>query len=227
MIAPVTPFTIKGVIWYQGESNSKRPFAPMYAKLLPALIADWRAQWHQGDFPFLFVQISSFNSNETEVWPIVREAQRRTLSVANTAMAVTIDVGDPENVHPPDKQTVAARLALAARALAYGEDIEYAGPLFRQATSESGAVRVWFDHTAHGLVVKGGTLQGFEIAGDDGHFVPATARIDGQTVVVSNPQVPAPQCVRYGWANAPVVNLYNSDGLPASPFTSQDEIPQP
>ncbi len=227
MVAPVTPYTIRGVIWYQGESNSKRPFAPMYAKLLPALIADWRVHWHEGNFPFLFVQISSFNSDETEAWPIVREAQRRSLSVANTAMAVTIDVGDPDNVHPPDKQTVAARLALAARALAYGETIEYSGPLFRQATPEGDAVRVWFDHAAHGLVAKGGALQGFEIAGEDGHFVTATASIDGTTVLVTNVRVAAPKQVRYGWSNAPTVNLFNSDGLPASPFTSEDEIPRP
>jgi sialate O-acetylesterase len=173
------------------------------------------------------VQISSFNSDETEAWPVIREAQRRSLSVANTAMAVTIDVGDPDNVHPPDKQTVATRLAVAARALAYGENVEYSGPLFRQATPEGDAVRVWFDHIAKGLVAKGDTLQGFEIAGEDGHFVPATARIDGNTVVASNPQVSAPKCVRYGWSNAPVVNLFNSDGLPASPFTSEDEIPRP
>ncbi len=142
-------------------------------------------------------------------------------------MAVTIDVGDPDNVHPADKQTVAARLALAARALAYGESVEYSGPLFRQATPDGDAVRVWFDHAAHGLVARGAALQGFEIAGEDGHFVPATARIDGNTVVVSSAAVAAPKQVRYGWANAPVVNLYNSEGLPASPFTSEDEIPRP
>jgi sialate O-acetylesterase len=227
MVAPVTPYTIKGVIWYQGESNSRQAFAPMYAKLFPAMIADWREHWREGNFPFLFVQISSYTSVPSENWPIIREAQRRTLSVANTAMAVTIDVGDPDNVHPPDKQTVAARLALAARALAYGENVEYAGPAFRQATPESDAVRVWFDHTANGLVAKGASLQGFEIAGEDGHFVTATARIDGNTVLVSSPQVTAPKWVRYGWANAPAVNLFNSDGLPASPFTSEDEIPRP
>jgi sialate O-acetylesterase len=227
MIAPETPYAIKGVIWYQGESNSKLAFAPMYAKLFPALIADWRAQWHEGDFPFLYVQISNFTSNATEAWAIIREAQRRSLSVANTGMAVTIDIGDPGNVHPPDKQTVGARLALAARALAYGESVEYSGPLFRQAAPDGDGVRVWFDHTAHGLVAKGDALQGFEIAGDDGRFVTAAARIDGQTVVVSNAQVAAPKYVRYGWANAPVVNLFNSEGLPASPFTSEEEIPRP
>jgi sialate O-acetylesterase len=199
----------------------------MYAKLFPALIADWRAQWHEGNFPFLFVQISSFTSDATESYAMIREAQRRSLSVANTAMAVTIDIGVPDNVHPPDKQTVGARLALAARALAYGENVEYSGPLFRQATPGVDGVRVWFDHAAHGLVAKGDALQGFEIAGDDGRFVTAAARIDGETVVVSNPQVADPKYVRYGWANAPVVNLFNSEGLPASPFTTEDEIPRP
>jgi sialate O-acetylesterase len=122
MIAPATPYAIKGVIWYQGESNSRLAFAPMYARLFPALIADWRAQWHQGDFPFLFVQIANYKSNDSEVWAVIREAQRRTLSVTNTAIIVTADIGDPGNVHPADKQTVGARLALAARALAYGEN---------------------------------------------------------------------------------------------------------
>ena len=142
-------------------------------------------------------------------------------------MVVTVDIGDPDNVHPADKRTVGARLALAARALAYGEHVEYSGPLFRQATPENDGVRVWFDHASNGLAAKGDALQGFEIAGDDCHFVTAAARIDGQTVVVSNPQVAAPKYVRYGWANAPVVNLFNSDGLPASPFTSEDAIPAP
>ena len=227
MVAPAVAYTIKGVIWYQGESNSRRAFAPMYARIFPALIADWRTQWHEGDFPFLFVQIANFKSNATEEWAIIREAQRRSLSVANTAMVVTVDIGDPDNVHPADKQTVGARLALAARALAYGENVEYSGPLFREATPDGEGVRVWFDHAANGLVARGGDLQGFEIAGDDGRFVTATARIDGKTVVVGNARVAEPKSVRYGWANAPVVNLYNSEGLPASPFTSEDAIPAP
>jgi sialate O-acetylesterase len=221
MVAPEVAYTIKGVIWYQGESNSRLDFAPMYAKLFPALIADWRAQWHQGDFPFLFVQISNFTSDATEAWAIVREAQRRSLSVANTAMVVTVDIGDPDNVHPADKQTVGARLALAARALAYGENVEYSGPLFRQATPEGEALRIWFDHAAAGLIAKGGALEGLEIAGDDGRYVSAAARIDGKTVVVGDARVPHPKYVRYGWANAPAVNLFNSEGLPASPFTSE------
>ena len=220
MIAPETGYGIKGVIWYQGESNSRLSFAPLYARIFPALIADWRAQWRQGNFPFLYVQISNFESTPNEAWPFIREAQRRTLAVANTAMAVTIDVGDPTNVHPADKQTVGARLALAARALAYGENVEYSGPLFRQAAPESGGIRVWFDH-AVGLAAKGDDLQGFEIAGSDRRFVRANARVDGQTVVVSDPGVQDPRYVRYGWANAPVVNLYNSAGLPASPFSPE------
>jgi sialate O-acetylesterase len=224
MVAPAVEYAIKGVIWYQGESNSRVGFAPMYGKVFPALIADWRAQWHEGDFPFLFVQISSFGSGADEGWATIREAQRRSLSVANTAMAVTIDVGDRDNVHPADKQTVGARLALAARALAYGENVEYSGPLFRQATPEGEGVRVWFDHAAGGLVAKGGELQGFEIAGEDGRFVGAAARIEGKTVVVGVAGVREAKYVRYGWGNAPVVNLYNSAGLPASPFTSEDGL---
>jgi len=227
MVAPVVGYPIRGVIWYQGESNSRLAFAPMYAKLLPALIADWRAEWREGDFPFLFVQIANFKSSPAEAWAVVREAQRRSLSTANTAMVVTVDIGDPDNVHPADKQTVGARLALAARALAYGEKVEYSGPQFRQATSEGDSVRVWFDHATNGLTAKGAVPQGFEIAGADGRFVAASAHIDGKTVVVSSVQVSDPRYVRYGWANAPVVNLYNAEGLPASPFTSEDWIPAP
>lgn len=227
MVAPATEFGIKGVIWYQGESNSRPGFAPMYARLFPAIIADWRAQWRQGDFPFLFVQIANFTSNGTESWATIREAQRRTLAVANTAMAVTIDIGNPDNVHPADKQTVGVRLAMAARALAYGEHLEYSGPIFRQAVPDGQAMRVWFDHAADGLLAKGGALEGFEVAGDDHRFVRAAAHIDGKTVVVTSPQVQAPRYVRYGWANAPVVNLFNSAGLPASPFTSETTIPVP
>jgi sialate O-acetylesterase len=221
MIAPAVDFAIKGVIWYQGESNSGALRAPMYEKVFRALIADWRMHWRGGNFPFLFVQISSFEPDTTEFWPIIREAQRRTLSVANTAMVVTIDIGNPDNVHPANKQDVGARLALAARALAYGENVEYSGPLFRETSVEEYRVRVWFDHASSGLVAKGGTLQGFEIAGDDHHFTPANARIDGQSVLVLSSQINAPKYVRYGWANAPMVNLFNGAGLPASPFTSE------
>ncbi|HEX4808374.1 MAG TPA: sialate O-acetylesterase [Bryobacteraceae bacterium] len=221
MIAPAINYGIRGVIWYQGETNSKLDRAPLYHQVFSTLIEDWRRHWGEGDFPFLFTQISSFKSDETEDWPTVRDGQRRTLSVANTAMAVTIDVGDPNNVHPSDKQTVGARLALAARAMAYHEDVEYSGPLFRQTSTEEGAIRVWFTHANGGLTAKDGALEGFEVAGDEHKFLPAAARIDGSSVVLTNSDIKNPRYVRYGWQNAPVLNLYNSAGLPASPFTSE------
>ena len=227
MIAPAINYPIKGVIWYQGEANTSIERASMYERIFPALIQDWRKQWQEGDFPFLYVQIASYEAGPIEHWAIVREAQRRTLSVTNTAMAVTIDIGNRTNVHPADKQDVGARLALAARALAYGEQVEYSGPNFRQTSIDDGQIRVWFDHASSGLVAKGGPLTGFEIAGEDGKFVPAAARIDGKSVAVSSSEVPDPKYVRYGWANFPTVNLFNQAGLPASPFTSEKDIPKP
>jgi sialate O-acetylesterase len=220
MVAPVTEFPIKGVIWYQGETNSALARAPMYSKVFPALISDWRARWHQGNFPFLFVQISSFTSNESEHWGTVRDAQRRTLSLTDTGMAVSLDVGLPDNVHPPDKQTVGHRLALAARNIAYGEKIEDSGPLYRLAIPTVSGLEVWFDHS-DGLNAKRGALTGFEIAGDDHKFVAASAKVDGEKVVVTAPQVKAPKYVRYAWANYSTANLYNRAGLPASTFTSE------
>ena len=223
MIAPFITFGIKGVIWYQGETNSGIARAPMYAKVFPALISDWRSHWGEGDFPFLFVQISSFTSTIYEKWGIVRDAQRRTLSLTNTGMAVSLDVGTANNVHPPDKLTVGHRLALAARDIAYGEHIEDSGPLFRQATSEGIGMRVWFDHDA-GLTAKGGALSGFELAGDDHKFVPASARLEGSEVVVNAPEIKAPKYVRYAWANFSTANLYNRAGLPASTFSSENAL---
>ncbi|MBV8866205.1 MAG: sialate O-acetylesterase [Acidobacteriaceae bacterium] len=227
MVAPALGFGIKGVIWYQGESNSGPERAPLYGKVFRTLIRDWRSRWQQGDFPFLFVQISSFNASPSEDWPAVREAQRRTLSLAETAMAVTIDVGDRDNIHPPDKQTVGNRLALAARALVYGERVEYSGPAYRQTSGENNCLRVWFDHVAEGLDAKGGAVQGFEVAGDDHRFFAATGRIEGASVLLTSSQVEQPKYVHYGWQNVPIVNLYNSAGLPASPFTSEEVIPAP
>jgi sialate O-acetylesterase len=156
MIAPALEFRIKGVIWYQGESNSLKPRANMYEKIFPALIADWREHWNEGNFPFLFVQIANFTSTDLEAWPIIRESQRRTLSLANTGMAVTIGIGNPANVHPSRKQEVGTRLALAARAIAYGEKVEYSGPIYRETGVENQALRVWFDHTAGGLTKRSG-----------------------------------------------------------------------
>jgi sialate O-acetylesterase len=222
MITPLTPFPIRGVIWYQGESNSKLERAPLYGRVFRTLIEDWRRKWGEGDFPFLFVQISNFKSDGKEDWATVREGQRRTLELNNTGMAVTIDIGNPDNVHPTDKVDVGLRLALAARALSYDEDISYSGPMFRQATPEGSAIRAWFDHHAKGLGAKGGALTGFEVAGVDGKFVAATATIDGNTVVATSPLVAEPVYVRYGWANSPECNLFNGEGLPASPFTSMN-----
>ncbi|HEY4050448.1 MAG TPA: sialate O-acetylesterase [Acidobacteriaceae bacterium] len=226
MVAPEIGFAIKGVIWYQGESNSGAGLASMYSKVFPALISNWRTKWGEGNFPFLFVQISSFHS-PNETWGIVRDAQRRTLDLVNTGMAVTLDVGNAENVHPADKQTVGHRLALAARALVYGEPTEYSGPLFRQVTAEGNNLRVWFEHTTDGLSAKGGPLTGFEMAGADHHFEAATARIEGTTVLVTAPDVKLPVFVRYAWANVPEANLYNGAGLPASTFTSETEPAEP
>ena len=219
MIAPLTPFPIRGVIWYQGESNSALERFHLYDRTMRTLIEDWRRQWGLGDFPFLYVQISNFKSTPAEDWASLREQQRKTLGLRNTAMAVTIDIGNPDNVHPTDKVGVGHRLALAARALSYGESLEYSGPMFRQATPEGTSIRAWFDHGKE-LTAKGGELTGFEVAGADGKFSPAAATIDGSTVVATSPQVAEPVFVRYGWANNPQCNLFNGEGLPASPFTS-------
>jgi sialate O-acetylesterase len=222
MIAPVTPFAIRGVIWYQGEANSGPERAPLYARLFQTMIRDWRSAWDEGDFPFLFVQIANWNTAPEDLWPEVRDAQRQALALRNTGMAVTIDIGDPVDIHPKDKQDVGLRLSLAARAIAYGEKIEWSGPLYRQLTHEEHALRVWFDH-ANGLAAKGAPLTGFEIAGEDGKYVAAEARIEGTSVVISNAEVPTPISVRYGWAANPNCNLINREGLPASPFRAPDE----
>ncbi len=219
MIAPITHFPIRGVIWYQGENNASVEQAPVYARLFQTLIQDWRRQWGEGNFPFLFVQLPNFNSGSGDGWPELREAQRQALVLRNTGMAVTIDIGDPATVHPRDKQDVGHRLALVARGVAYGEPIEYSGPLFRMQSQQGHAIRIWFDHGS-GLVAKGGALKGFEIAGADKKFLPADAQIDGKNVVVSNMDIADPVFVRYSWSDNPDGNLYNEAGLPASPFQS-------
>jgi sialate O-acetylesterase len=225
MIAPLDPMPIRGVIWYQGESNSALERWPLYNRIMRTLIEDWRREWAIGPFPFLYVQISAFKSTPLEDWAALRQQQVETLGLRNTAMAVTIDIGNPDDVHPTDKVDVGHRLALAARAITYGETgLEYSGPMFREATPEGSTIRAWFDH-AHGLNAKGGTangaeVTGVEVAGLDGKFVPAQAHIEGETLVASSPDVSAPVAIRYGWANSPQCNLFNSEGLPASPFTS-------
>ncbi len=224
MIAPLIPYAMRGVIWYQGEGNSGRAF--QYRTLFPALIEDWRAKWGEGDFPFLYVQLANYRATQPEpvesTWAELREVQLKTLSLPNTGMAVIIDVGDAGNVHPTDKQTVGYRLALAARALVYGEKIVYSGPIYDSYSVGGGEVTIKFKHVGSGLVAKGDKLTGFQIAGEDREFVWADARIDGDTVVVSSPSVARPVSVRYAWQDNPVANLYNEEGLPASPFRTDD-----
>jgi sialate O-acetylesterase len=213
MLAPIIPYGIKGAIWYQGESNAGQ--SKQYRTLFPAMIADWRARFKQGDFPFLFVQIAPFKGQPPEI----REAQFLTLAkVKNTAMAVTTDVGNANDIHPTQKEPVGHRLALAARALAYGEKIEFSGPLYDSMIAKDGKILLSFKHVGGGLVAKDGELKGFTIAGEDGTFVPAQAKIQGSNIVVSAAGVAAPKAVRYGWENVPDVNLFNQEGLPASPF---------
>jgi len=213
MIAPLQPFALCGAIWYQGEANSGR--AEQYQKLFPALIRDWRSGWKQGDFPFLFVQIAP----EERMTPEIREAQLLTSqTVPGTAMAVTTDVGNATDIHPKQKEPVGARLALAARAIAYREKIEYSGPVFDSLKVESNRAILSFTHVGSGLIAKGGELRGFTISGADGNSQPANAIIEKDKIIVSSPSVSKPIAVRYGWQNVPDVNLFNGDGLPASPF---------
>jgi len=225
MIAPLQPYAIKGAIWYQGESNAGRAY--QYRTLFPMLIESWRATWKEGAFPFLFVQLAPFQAIQQEpmesAWAELREAQLLTSQRAkNTAMAVITDVGDPKDIHPKQKEPVGARLALAARALAYGERVPYSGPVYDHLTVEGPRAVLSFKHVGKGLEARDGELQGFTIAGPDRKFHKAHAEIKGDTVVVWSDQVDKPVAVRYGWANCPVVNLWNKDGLPASPFRTDD-----
>jgi sialate O-acetylesterase len=220
MIAPITPFAIRGVLWYQGETNAVRAWD--YQRLMTAMIQDWRRAWNRGDLPFLFVQLANFRPNPPTPgatwWAQVREAQRLTLGLPNTAMASAIDIGNPLDIHPLNKQEVGRRLALAARAVAYGERIVHAGPLYDGMTIEGGRVRVRFQHAGGGLVLDTAKGSSFVVAGVDGTFKPATAVVEGDTVVVSSPEVAAPVAVRYAWEDDPMTSLRNKEGLPASPF---------
>jgi sialate O-acetylesterase len=218
MIAPLLPFAIRGAIWYQGESNASR--AEEYAVLFPALIRDWRRAWGRGDFPFLFVQLANFRPGgapDGRTWAELRDAQRRTLSLPNTAMAVTIDIGDPADIHPRNKGEVGRRLALAAKARVHGLGGVDSGPFYRSMSVEGDSARLRFDGVGGGLRARG-ALAGFEIAGEDRRFVPGEARIDGEDVLVRSPEVARPLAVRYAWADDPPVSLFNAEGLPASPF---------
>lgn len=225
MISPLIPFGIRGSIWYQGESNASRFI--QYRKLFPAMIECWRRAWGEGAFPFYFVQLANYMQRldvpaESE-WAGLREAQSMTLKLKNTGMAVIIDIGDAGNIHPTNKQDVGKRLALWAEAKVYGKkDIEYSGPLYRKMKIDGGRAIVSFDHAKGGLVARGGgKVEGFAIAGADGKFVWANAKIDGDKVIVSSPLVSEPKAVRYGWADNPAVNLTNRADLPASPFRTE------
>jgi len=224
MIAPLTRYRIRGAIWYQGESNAAR--ALQYRTLFPALIRDWRSHWGY-EFPFLFVQLAGYGPDAPEpadyAWAELREAQAGALALPRTGMAVAIDVGDANDIHPRDKQTVAHRLALAAERVAYGESLVASGPRYRSMQQEGNQIRLHFDDEGAGLVFRGtpgssDAGRGFSIAGSDGRFRWAVARIDGSDVLVSSAEVPAPRAVRYDWGNTPQGDLYNRAGLPAPPF---------
>jgi sialate O-acetylesterase len=225
MIAPLIPFGIRGAIWYQGESNAGQAY--LYRSLFPAMIQNWRDDWRLGDFPFLFVQLAPYMKIDSEpkesAWAELREAQLLTTKkLPNTAMAVITDVGEENDIHPKKKGPVGGRLALAARSLAYGEKIAFSGPVYRDMKVKGDRVFLTFDHVGGGLVVKGDRLEGFTIAGADRKFVAAEAQLQDGGVIVSSPKVPNPVAIRFGWANYPVVNLWNKDGLPATPFRTDD-----
>jgi sialate O-acetylesterase len=223
MIAPLIPFAVQGAIWYQGESNATRAY--QYRKLFSDMIRDWRKNWGSEDFSFLFVQLANFDqAGPANCWAELREAQNMALSLPKTGMAVTIDIGNPKDIHPRNKQEVGRRLALAAEGVTYGCDVVYSGPMYKSMVSEAGKIRVSFDHLDGGLICgDAGELKGFTIAGTDKQFVPAQAKIDGDTVVVWADGVANPVAVRYGWADNPdYCNLYNKAGLPASPFRTDD-----
>ena len=233
MIHPIIPYGIKGVIWYQGESNADRP--EEYGKLFASMIGDWRERWQQGDFPFLFVQLANYAYRTG--WASVRDMQFRSLKIPNTAMAVAIDVGEVNEIHPRDKADVGHRLALAARHLVYRETLPFSGPLYDSMKTEGGAIRIAFTHTDGGLKIGAHPkiyatdvlsvpteLRSFVITGNDRIWHPATAKIEGETVLVSSPEVKDPVAVRYGWENCPDCHLYNGAGLPASPFRTDDWV---
>jgi sialate O-acetylesterase len=222
MVAPLINYAIKGFLWYQGEANASRP--EEYAKLQPAQITDWRNKWKQGELPFLYVQLPNFmdaNYLPSESnWAIVRESQLKTLSVPNTAMAVAIDLGEWNDIHPDNKKDVGERLALAAEKIAYGENIVYSGPIYQSSKIEGNKIIISFSQTGSGLIANDSEeLSEFAIAGADKKFAWAKAKIDSNTVIVWNDSVSNPVYVRYAWADNPVnPNLFNKEGLPASPF---------
>jgi sialate O-acetylesterase len=233
MIAPLIPYAFKGAIWYQGESNAGR--AEQYRRLFADMIRNWRQDWGEGDFTFLAVQLAPYDNGkkrpletilekpEGSTWAELREAQLLgTKTLPKVGMAVITDVGEKDDIHPKKKEPVGARLALAARGIAYGEKIEYSGPVYKSMKVKDGKAILSFAHVDSGLEARDGELKGFAICGADKKFVWAKAEIDGDKVSVSSPEVSEPVAVRYGWADYPVVNLWNKAGLPATPFRTDD-----
>jgi sialate O-acetylesterase len=224
MVHPLIPFAIRGVLWYQGEANTERAY--QYRESFPLLIKDWRNHWKQGDFPFYFVQLASFDASNGDSrhgssWAELREAQSLTLKLPNTGMAVATDIGDPHDIHPKNKQEVGRRLAAIALANCYGQANEYSGPVFQRMEIRNGKAMLSFSHIGSGLKAKdsAGILQGFEVAGSDHVFHAARANIEGETVIVYDPGVHEPVAVRYGWSDdAGSANLFNKEGFPASSF---------
>ncbi len=223
MIAPLVPYAFQGAIWYQGETNAGRAY--QYREIFPAMITDWRETWEAKKHPFLFVQLANFMARKDEpgdsAWAELREAQLMTLRLKDTGMAVIIDIGEAEDIHPKNKQDVGRRLGLAALAGTYKKKIEFSGPMYKSMKAKDNEIRVSFTH-ASGLEARGGALKGFAVAGEDKKFVWADARIEKNTVVVSASGVTIPVAVRYGWADNPDATLYNAAGLPASPFRTDD-----
>jgi sialate O-acetylesterase len=226
MLKPIAPLAITGAIWYQGEQNSPRGY--QYRKVLPAMIADWRSLFGQGDFPFYIVGLPAFKQRSAtpvdgDEWAETRESQALAAgSVRNSCLAVTIDTGDADNIHSKDKQPVGDRLVLCALARHYGKHVLYSGPTLKSVDRKAAAIRLHFDHTDGGLVVKGPKLEEIQIAGDDRKWYWADARIQGKTIVVSSTSVPKPKEVRYAWQSNPAATLFNGAGLPAGPFRTDN-----
>jgi sialate O-acetylesterase len=225
MITPLLPYASRGTLWYQGESNALR--AADYRRLLPDLIQSWRVASQQPDMQFLIVQLPNHGAvpeqPSNSAWAELREAQfLAAKNVPNVGLAVTIDVGDPKDIHPHRKAEVGERLALWALGTTYHQPIVYSGPLYKAMSVEGHQIHVRFTDAGSGLVAKGGPLLGFAIAGKDGKFHWASASIEGDSVIVSSPQVPDPVAVRYAWGDSPECNLFNAEGLPASPFRTDD-----
>lgn len=229
MVKPLVPYAIRGALWYQGESNS--PTASIYKDIMETLINDWRTQWKQGDFPFYFVQLANIGK-EIDTIPakggseaIKRDAQLQNLSIPNTGMAVAIDNADPDNmgnVHPKNKQEIGRRLSLIALANVYQNNVDFSGPIYNRMEINGKEVRLYFKHVDGGLTAKDGKLSGFAIAGEDKKFIWGNARIEGDHLVVSSPEVEHPVAVRYGWSSNPPISLYNQAQLPASPFKTDE-----